>query len=135
MCFLPPKESYTNNILNELDPERKLFDKVLHRDDYPEIVRKGKDLAIGHHDMQRAILFDDRRSNFAPQGYENGVHVVPFNADRVAECCSGSWSAYLKEVMEMTRCVRIAFWSSMHYSGDARNVVKSETKTQSTKSV
>ena len=115
--------SYTNNILNVLDPNRTLFTEVLHRCDYPQILDVGKDLEIATKDIHRAILFDDRISNFKPQNYQNGVVVVPFNANKVAKCNEGSWVAYLQEVKEMTRLVGIAFWSHVHYSGDVRNVV------------
>ena len=120
--YTAAQASYTDNILAELDPDRTLFAKVIHRDMHPEIVKKGKDLNIGTDDLRRAILFDDRVSNFLPQRYANGVAVMPFTADRVAKLCHGeSWSAYLEEVREMTRLVGIAFLS--HLSGDVRNVV------------
>lgn len=78
---------------------------------------------VGKVDLRRAILFDDKPSNFKPQKYENGVVVKKFTDDRVAKCNAGSWSAYLEEVKEMSRLVGLAFWSSIHLSGDVRNVV------------
>ena len=68
-------------------------------------------------------MFDDKPSNFKPQKYENGVVVEKFTSDRVAKCNAGNWSAYLEEVQEMSRLVGLAFWSSIHFSGDVRNVV------------
>ena len=115
--------SYTNNILKELDPDRTLFTGIIHRCDYPEIVQRGKDLNVGKVDLRRAILFDDKPSNFKPQKYENGIVVKKFTDDRVAKCNGGNWSAYLEEVKEMSRLVGLAFWSSIHLSGDVRNVV------------
>jgi len=115
--------TYTNNILNELDRERSVFQRVIHRDDFPQIVKEGKDLSVGTDDMKRAILFDDKLSNFKPQNYENGIGVAPFTADKVMRCNDGSWSAYLQEVKEMSRLVGIAFFSSFHFSGDVRKVV------------
>ena len=81
--------TYTANILDALDPDRNLFGKgarIIHRDDYPQIVRNGKDLRVGTDNMQRAILFDDRVKNFEPQNHKNGIPVVPFTPDRVGEC-------------------------------------------------
>ena len=125
--YTAAQESYTNNIMNELDPDRKIFNKVLHRDEYPEIVKKGKDLRVATERLDRAILFDDKLSNFKPQGYENGIAVVPFNAKRVNQCQCGHdndrWEAYLAELKEMARLVGISFWSSIHFSGDVRKVV------------
>eukprot|EP00571_Detonula_confervacea_P003310 CAMPEP_0172324970 /NCGR_PEP_ID=MMETSP1058-20130122/52777_1 /TAXON_ID=83371 /ORGANISM="Detonula confervacea, Strain CCMP 353" /LENGTH=254 /DNA_ID=CAMNT_0013041399 /DNA_START=151 /DNA_END=912 /DNA_ORIENTATION=+ len=121
--YTAAQESYTNNILHELDPDRRIFTKVLHRTEFPQIVKEGKDLNVGTDDMQRAILFDDRLYNFKPQKYENGIIVKPFTSDEVEKCYNGSWSAYLKEVKEMSRLVGIAFCSSVHFSGDVRNVV------------
>lgn len=121
--YTAAQESYTNNILDELDPDRSLFDKVIHRDEFPQIVREGKDLRVGADNMQRAILFDDKLKNFEPQNFENGIAVVPFTSGGVAKCNNGSWTAYLKEIKEMSRLVGIAFWSTVHFSGDARKVV------------
>ena len=120
--YTAAQQTYTNNILKELDPDRTLFDQVIHRCDYPEIVKQGKDLTVGTDNLKRAILFDDRERNFKPQNYKNGIVVAPFNSDKVDKC-HGGWGAYLVEVKEMSRLVGIAFWSSIHFSGDARNVV------------
>ena len=122
--YTAAQRTYTNNILRELDTDRRLFREVIHRDDFPEIVQGGKDLNVTTNNMQRAILFDDRVSNFKPQNYENGVAVRAFTPERVRKCYDGSWSAYLKELKEMSRLVGIAFWSSVHLSGDVRKVVK-----------
>jgi len=120
--YTAAQETYTTNILNELDPERKLFaTRVIHRDDFPQIVREGKDLRVGTDNMQRAILFDDRLNNFQPQNYENGVAVHPFNSNRVVKC--NSWGPYFDEVREMSRLVGIGLLSSVHFSGDVRKVV------------
>lgn len=89
--------TYTENILNQLDPDRTLFQTVIHRDVAPHSVKKGKDLELiidtnssetttteddsspaTHSMMNRLILFDDRTKNFTPQNGENGVHVVPY---------------------------------------------------------
>jgi hypothetical protein len=99
--YTAAQESYTMNILNALDPNRELFRGfVLHRSDYPKIVTEGKDLnvAIGKKNstamdeivirLERAILFDDKVSNFIPQRYENGVGVVPFTLRRLNKCLS-----------------------------------------------
>lgn len=125
--YTAAQETYTNNIMNELDPDRTVFEKVLHRDEYPEIVKKGKDLSVATERLERAILFDDKISNFQPQEYQNGIAVVPFNAKRVEQCQCGCdndrWNAYLTELKEMARLVGISFWSSIHFSGDVRKVV------------
>ena len=121
--YTAAQRTYTNNILRELDTDRSLFREVIHRDDFPEIVKSGKDLNIVTNNMQRAILFDDRVSNFIPQSYENGVAVRAFTPDTVRKCYDGSWSTYLEELKEMSRLVGIAFWSSVHLSGDVRKVV------------
>lgn len=127
--YTAAQETYTNNIMKELDPDRKLFDKVLHRDEYPEIVKKGKDLtiALNPDKMHRALLFDDKISNFKPQDYQNGIGVRPFDAKKVEQCLSSTdnekWEAYTKELKEMARVVSISFWSSVHFSGDVRKVV------------
>jgi len=122
--YTAAQESYTNNILNFLDPKRNLFKEIIHRCDYPKIVTDGKDLSVVnggvHH---RSILFDDKQSNFIPQKYENGVLVKPFNIECVANCRVGSWTAYIKEVKEMSRLICIALYSSLHISGDVRTVV------------
>jgi hypothetical protein len=121
--YTAAQKTYTDNILHELDTDRRLFREVIHRDDFPDIVKSGKDLNVGTSNMQRAILFDDRASNFKPQNYENGVAVRPFSPERVRKCYDGSWGAYLEELKEMSRLVGIAFWSSVHLSGDVRKVV------------
>jgi hypothetical protein len=125
--YTAAQESYTNNIMRELDPERKLFTKVLHRDEYPAIVKNGKDLSVAIDRMDRAILFDDKVSNFKPQKYQNGVGVIPFTSKQVEKCLNSSdqerWEAYLAEMKEMARLVGISFWSSVHFSGDVRRVV------------
>lgn len=72
--YTAAQESYTNNILNKLD--RKLFTKVLHRDDYPAIVKEGKDLSVAIDRMDRAILFDDKVSNFKPQVSSHNLFTV-----------------------------------------------------------
>jgi len=135
--YTAAQESYTYNILNILDPKRTLFTEVIHRCDYPKIVTEGKDLSVVnggvHH---RSILFDDKESNFLPQKYENGVLVKPFNSECVANCDAGSWTAYIKEVKEMSRLVCIALYSSLYISGDVRTVVGwvSDKKDTTTKS-
>jgi hypothetical protein len=125
--YTAAQETYTNNIMNVLDPERKLFTKVLHRDEYPTIVKNGKDLSVAIDRMDRAILFDDKVSNFKPQQYQNGVGVIPYTPKQVEKCLNSSdrerWEAYLAEIKEMTRLVGISFWSSVHFSGDVRKVV------------
>ena len=125
--YTAAQESYTNNIMKQLDPNGKLFDKVLHRDEFPAIVKDGKDLSIATDRLDRAILFDDKVSNFRPQQYQNGIGVLPYTPDRVEKSMldddKDKWNAYLEEVTEMARLVGIAFWSSIHLSGDARNVV------------
>ncbi|KAL9184369.1 hypothetical protein ACHAXT_002455 [Thalassiosira profunda] len=122
--YTAAQESYTNNILTELDPDKSLFGpRVLHRDDYPQIVKEGKNLEVATDNMQRAILFDDRERNFKPQRYENGVAVLPFTPERVANC-HGKWGGYIEELQECARLVGISLWSHVHFSGDARKVVK-----------
>jgi hypothetical protein len=116
--------SYTDNVLRVIDAEDGLFRSVIHRDDYPQIVKEGKDLTICTMDMKRAVLFDDRSSNFRPQNYENGVSTRPFTPERVRECNDGRWGAYLFELLEMSRLAGIALWSTLHPSGDVRNVVR-----------
>ena len=171
--YTAAQESYTYNILTELDPKREVFKGfVLHRTEYPRIVREGKDLTVvmgsncrntvcassekRHHDddddettydknettneirLERAILFDDKVSNFKPQRYQNGVGVIPFTEQRLNKLItnnngSGSsvnndsvvnnWAAYLDEVKEMARLVGISVWGTVHLSGDVRKVV------------
>ena len=169
--YTAAQESYTYNILTELDPNREFFKGfVLHRTEYPRIVREGKDLTVvmgsnasssssqnkdddaTNNDknetttneirLERAILFDDKVSNFKPQGYQNGVSVVPFSEKRLNKCIGtttnnndstiGSvnyesvmnhWSAYLDEVKEMACLVGISVWGTVHLSGDVRKVV------------
>ncbi|KAL3779889.1 hypothetical protein HJC23_001479 [Cyclotella cryptica] len=125
--YTAAQESYTNNIMKELDPDASLFTKVLHRDEFPAIVKEGKDLSIATDRLDRAILFDDKTSNFKPQRYENGIGVIPYTSDRVEKylCTDGydKWDPYLEEVKEMARLVFIAFSGSIHLSGDARKVV------------
>eukprot|EP01082_Thalassiosira_pseudonana_P007474 g7054.t1 g7054 contig23:1760911-1761789(-) len=118
--YTAAQESYTNNILKQLDPDRRLFDKVIHRDDYPATVKEGKDLTVGTDRMDRAILFDDKVSNFQPQQFENGISVLPYTSERVD---GHSWTGYLIDIAEMARLVGISFWGSIHLSGDARKVV------------
>lgn len=128
--YTAAQKSYTNNILKELDPDRTLFNKVLHRDEYPSIVKEGKDLrfALDSNQIHRAILFDDKVDNFKPQGYENGIGVKPYNARTVYQSLHGKneekWEVYLTEMKEMARLVGISLWSSIHFSGDVRRVVK-----------
>jgi hypothetical protein len=102
-----------------------VFQEVLHRDQFPIIVSEGKDLNVvgDRYNLHRSILFDDRISNFRPQNYENGIAVVPFAPERVQMILDGSWIAYLEELIEMSRLVSIAFWSSTNLSGDVRRVV------------
>ncbi len=121
--YTAAQRTYTDNILQQLDPDRKLFKIVIHRDDYPQIVKQGKDLTIGTSRMERAILFDDRTSNFKPQNYQNGVGVLPFTPNRVEECLSGNWRAYFEELGEMSRLLSIAVLGLVHWSGDARKAV------------
>lgn len=125
--YTAAQESYTNNILKQLDPDRKLFTQVLHRDDYPAIVKRGKDLSVAIDRMDRAILFDDKISNFKPQQYQNGIGVAPYTSKQVETCLNSTdqerWEAYLLEMKEMARLVGISFWSSVHFSGDVRKVV------------
>jgi hypothetical protein len=171
--YTAAQESYTMNILREIDPNREIFRGfVLHRSDYPQIVKEGKDLTVvmmggnrwtkaknsatptdndevvtttkenddddKQNDdairLERAILFDDKVSNFLPQKYENGVGVVPFTVQRLNKCISSSsssdgsnamdnWAAYLEEVKEMFTLVGISVWGTVHLSGDVRKVV------------
>mmetsp|Transcript_8637 Transcript_8637/g.18443 ORF Transcript_8637/g.18443 Transcript_8637/m.18443 type:complete len:245 (-) Transcript_8637:160-894(-) len=121
--YTAAQRTYTENILKQIDPDRKLFHIVIHRDDYPQIVKEGKDLKIGTSQMERAILFDDRTSNFKPQHYQNGVGVLPFTPTRVEQCLGGSWMAYFEELGEMGRLLSVAFLGSVHWSGDVRKVV------------
>jgi len=165
--YTAAQESYTMNILQELDPNKEVFrGVVLHRTGYPRIVRDGKDLTVvmgggaSNDDdnggsntdkkesndirLKRAILFDDKVSNFKPQKYENGVSVLPFSEERLNKCLSSTnknssssssssnenyhcvmdnWTAYLQEVKEMARLVGISVWGTVHLSGDVRKVV------------
>jgi hypothetical protein len=113
--------------MKELDPDGTLFSEVLHRDEYPAIVREGKDLSVATDRLDRAILFDDKISNFKPQRYENGIGVIPYTSDRVEKYLSSNgitkWNSYLEEVKEMALLVCIAFWGSVHLSGDVRKAV------------
>lgn len=125
--FTAAQQTYTNNILHTLNI-RNMFRMVIHRDDYPEIVRIGKDLnVVGGMttNMKRAILFDDRVSNFKPQKYANGIAVVPFTSNNVGDIQNhGYWGVYSSEIVEMCRLVGIALWCTVHLSGDVRNVVE-----------
>ncbi len=175
--YTAAQETYTTNILNELDPTKEFFKGfVLHRCDYPKIVKEGKDLTVVMVDrsggggdnnnidddtredymnnnedehairLERAILFDDKISNFIPQRYENGVSVIPFSLKRLNNCIGNNtsdndknnnnssssatigatvknWTAYLDEIKEMSRLVGISLWATVHFSGDVRKVV------------
>ncbi|KAL3822698.1 hypothetical protein ACHAXA_009580 [Cyclostephanos tholiformis] len=88
------RKSHTDNVLRVLDKDGSPFERVIHRDDYPEIVECGNDLR----------LFDDGVSNFVPQNYENGVTIRPFTPEGVRACHGGSWGAYyLVELRELSR--------------------------------
>jgi hypothetical protein len=100
--------------------------------------------------LERAILFDDKISNFIPQRYENGVSVIPFSLKRLNNCIGNNtsdnddnnnnnnnnssssatigaivknWTAYIDEIKEMSRLVGISLWATVHFSGDVRKVV------------
>merc|ERR1711988_427320 len=80
--------SYTNNVMQRLDPDDELFRTVTHRDIVPHhnfhgtttAGFVGKDLGVvpglleADRLPRRAILIDDRVYNFDPQP-DNGVHV------------------------------------------------------------
>jgi NLI interacting factor-like phosphatase len=105
--YTTAQETYTSNVLDELDPNRTFFHTVIHRDWAPASVRHGKDLSlieksvllqtaaaatVGQETsssattstsstslMNRIVLLDDRVHNFAPQNGQNGIHVFPFH--------------------------------------------------------
>mmetsp|Transcript_40289 Transcript_40289/g.95673 ORF Transcript_40289/g.95673 Transcript_40289/m.95673 type:complete len:229 (+) Transcript_40289:93-779(+) len=84
--FTAAQASYTDNIMRRLDPQSGIFTTVTHRDlvphhDHDRKAKKGKDLSVmlaEKHLPRRAILFDDRLSNFTPQP-ANGVHVRSYD--------------------------------------------------------
>jgi hypothetical protein len=109
--YTAAQESYTNNIMKELDPQGRLFASVTHRDSRPEIVTHGKDLsAVLTTDtincLHRALLFDDRVKNFDPQNGKHGIHVRKFQSPHQHDQTFG---AKAREAMEMSRLVAASF--------------------------
>lgn len=124
--YTAAQKTYTDNILKKIDPSKTLFGQVLHRDDHPGIVRKGKDLIFargGENGLRRSVLFDDKVANFAPQDYRNGIPIRPFTAARVA-ACGQSNMACISEASEMLKICFVALFCSVVPSGDARDVIK-----------
>mmetsp|Transcript_13975 Transcript_13975/g.29493 ORF Transcript_13975/g.29493 Transcript_13975/m.29493 type:complete len:253 (-) Transcript_13975:171-929(-) len=89
--YTAAQRTYTETVLNELDPNRTLFASVIHRDTQHFNGRqrsplRGKDLTFLFGDdessLRRVVFFDDRLYNFEPQP-SNGVHVRPYNEDVV----------------------------------------------------
>lgn len=105
--------TYTANVLRELDPDGTIFNSVIHRDAAPGIIKAGKDLSLVTNRMDRALLFDDRTRNFAPQGGTNGIHVAPY--DKVGEDRAA-------ELREAARLVGISVLALL--APDARDVSK-----------
>ena len=130
--------------------------RVLTRDEFPESVRKGKDLSVAVASdgslpgsslassaasaayvpmrLERALLFDDKLSNFRPQRFQNGIGVRAYTSKRVEQIIGNnsvdgmdvdesSWNVYFQEVGEMMRLVGIAYLGLIHWSGDVREVV------------
>uniref|UniRef100_A0A7S4JHH9 FCP1 homology domain-containing protein n=1 Tax=Odontella aurita TaxID=265563 RepID=A0A7S4JHH9_9STRA len=104
--------TYTANILLELDPDGTIFDSVTHRDVIPQ--PNGKDLAVVTESLDRSLLFDDRASNFRPQGGENGV-LVPKYEDVAGSSDAG-------EVLEMAKLVGVVAMALL--AKDARDVAQ-----------
>jgi len=84
--FTAAQGSYTQNILQRLDPDASIFASVTHRDlvphhDHDKRASVGKDLSVMLNVAYlpaRAILFDDRVANFTPQR-DNGLHVRSYD--------------------------------------------------------
>ena len=100
--FTAAQGSYTEQVLALVDPERTIFESVLHRDLVPQ--PNGKDLTNladthGALDMSRTVLFDNRVYNFEPQP-ANGVHVRDYGSIDVE---------FGESRPEMARLVAIAF--------------------------
>ena len=83
--YTAAQATYTDNIMQHLDPDSRIFASVTHRDmvphhDYHRSASVGKDLtkvpAIPA-DLSRTILFDDKVYNFTPQP-ENGIQVKSY---------------------------------------------------------
>lgn len=86
--YTAAQATYTNNILEHLDPKGEIFATVTHRDIVPHqewdpLAKEGKDLRMipGVNESilpVRMILFDDRLYNFTPQP-ANGIHVRSYD--------------------------------------------------------
>merc|ERR1712150_190547 len=108
--------TYTANVMAQLDPKRELFKgTIMHRDISPTSVKKGKDLSLITDRLDRAILFDDRIKNFAPQNGENGIQVKLFDDDGVR-------GNHIDEIMEIARLVGISILALL--APDVRDVVR-----------
>lgn len=94
--FTAAQKTYTDNIMNALDNSSYLFDKILHRDMVP--VQNGKDLLHVTDRLDRAILLDDRVSNFAPQHGQNGIHIPRYTGKE----------SDVRELQQVARMVGIA---------------------------
>ena len=133
--YTTAQETYTDNILAQVDPERTIFQTVIHRDIAPHSVQTGKDLQLiilqaeeaaaaknqettANHNytigLHRMVLFDDRTKNFTPQQGENGVHVVPFQvavpkkAIDLDDDITITWDDWVRESGEVARMVGIS---------------------------
>jgi hypothetical protein len=111
--FTTAQGSYTENVMRELDPNRTIFDKVVHRDMFPESVTNGKDLSLITDKMDRAVLFDDKLQNFRPQNGTNGVLTQKY---------TNVGQNRLREMQEVARMVGICLLVLL--ATDVRDVVK-----------
>uniref|UniRef100_A0A6V1VU91 Mitochondrial import inner membrane translocase subunit TIM50 n=1 Tax=Heterosigma akashiwo TaxID=2829 RepID=A0A6V1VU91_HETAK len=112
--FTAAQKSYTNNILERLDPKRKLFKIVLHRNHFPEghfsRQRLGKDVLLIVEEqplLARTILFDDRERNFKHRPL-NGLLVRPYK-----DIDPWDW--------EMLRLLCACIWC--HFTRDVRDIL------------
>jgi hypothetical protein len=111
--FTTAQGSYTENIMRELDPNRTIFDEVVHRGMFPESVKNGKELSLITDKIDRAVLFDDKLKNFRPQNGTNGVLTPKYT--NVGQNDS-------REMQEVARMVGISLLALL--ASNVRDVVK-----------
>jgi hypothetical protein len=102
--FTSAQGSYCSNVVDDIDPDRSIFKRIFHRDQFPDrhLQKNGKDiLALVESEqlLKRSILFDDQLRYHKARPC-NGVLVDPYVDVREGN----SWGEVLRMVWIICQC-------------------------------
>jgi CTD small phosphatase-like protein 2 len=99
IVFTASHQSYADTILDEIDPDRTLFDHRLYRQHCRELTTElyVKDLSKLNRDLSQTVLVDNSAYSYAMQ-LDNGIPILPFYEGKDFELAA--LESYLQKLLD-----------------------------------